>query len=162
MVMNFRSTPFDYRRRLPHLQRDTKPLFVTFHTRNFISLPEPARDLAFDCCLFVHGRSAHLHAFVVMPEHVHLLLSPLHDDDRELIAIRDVLQAIKGVSAHKINRALNRRGPLWDEESFDHVLRSDESLHDKREYIRENPVRRGLAAQPQEYRWLWVNELDEV
>ena len=44
----------------------------------------------------------------------------------------------------------------WDE-FFDHVLRSDESLKDKCEYIRQNPVRRGLVTRPEEYRWLWVS-----
>jgi hypothetical protein len=47
--------------------------------------------------------------------------------------------------------------PVWEEESFDHVLRSDESLEDKREYIRQNPVRAGLVKTLEDYRWLWLN-----
>jgi hypothetical protein len=52
---------------------------------------------------------------------------------------------------------LRLSGPVWQEESFDHVLRSDESLKEKREYIRPNPVRKGLVMQPEEYRWLWMD-----
>jgi hypothetical protein len=55
---------------------------------------------------------------------------------------------------HRINRLLHLSGPAWEEESFDHVLRSDESLKEKCEYIRQNPVRRGLVRLPKDYRWL--------
>jgi len=52
-------------------------------------------------------------------------------------------------------------GPVFGgyvkEESFDHVLRSDESLKEKREYIRQNPMRAGLADRAEDYKWLWVN-----
>ena len=67
------------------------------------------------------------------------------------------MQSLKSVTAHRINKLLRRSGPVWEEESFDHVLRSDESLEDKREYIRQNPVRAGLAKRPEDYRWLWLN-----
>jgi REP-associated tyrosine transposase len=45
---------------------------------------------------------------------------------------------------------------VWQEESFDHVLRSENSFEEKRDYIRQNPVRRGLVKMPENYRWLWV------
>jgi hypothetical protein len=63
---------------------------------------------------------------------------------------------LKSVTAHRINKLLNTSGPVWEEESFDHVLRSDESLLEKCEYIRQNPVQAGLVARPEDYRWLWV------
>jgi hypothetical protein len=47
-------------------------------------------------------------------------------------------------------------GAVWQEESFDHVLRSNESFEQKLEYIRQNPVRAGLVSRPEEYRWLWL------
>ena len=52
---------------------------------------------------------------------------------------------------------MHTSGPVWEEESFDHVLRSDESLKEKCEYIRQNPVRRGLVKNPEDYRWLWID-----
>jgi len=69
----------------------------------------------------------------------------------------DILQRLKGATAHRINKLLGRSGPAWEEESFDHVLRSDESLKETAEYIRQNPVRRGLVKSPEDYRWLWVS-----
>ena len=67
------------------------------------------------------------------------------------------LQCLKSATAHQINKLLHHEGPVWEEESFDHVLRSDESLKEKAEYIRQNPVRRGLLQRPEDYRWLWLN-----
>ena len=67
------------------------------------------------------------------------------------------MQSLKGTTAHRINKLLHRSGAVWQEESFDHVLRSDESLKLKCEYIRQNPVRRGLVQKSEDYRWLWLN-----
>jgi hypothetical protein len=66
------------------------------------------------------------------------------------------VQAIKGSSAHSINKLLGRSGPVWQEEYFDHVVRSYESLRERIEYIRQNPVRRGLARTPEQYPLLWA------
>ena len=49
------------------------------------------------------------------------------------------MKLIKGVSARNVNKLLDRSGPVWQEESFDHVLRSTESFAEKLEYIRQNP-----------------------
>jgi putative transposase len=57
------------------------------------------------------------------------------------------MQAIKGASAHRINRALRRKGKVWEEESFDRALRRDESIVDKVEYILGNPVGGGTGEQ---------------
>jgi REP element-mobilizing transposase RayT len=59
-----------------------------------------------------------------MPDHVHLLLTPLRDLDGNLYSLIEILQGIKSASAHSLNRSLGRSGPVWQEESFDHVLRS--------------------------------------
>jgi hypothetical protein len=73
------------------------------------------------------------------------------------IELIDLLQCLKSATAHRINKLLGRAGPLWEEESFDHVLRSDESLKEKCDYIRQNPVEAGLVQRPEDYRWLWMN-----
>src|SRR5882724_6373500 len=148
---------YRYRRRLPHLQKDDAPLFVTFCTGARIPLPENARDLVFEHCLREDNHRIHLYAVVVMPDHVHLLFQPLRDENGWSFPLVDIMQCMKGATAHRINKLLHRSGPVWEEESFDHVLRSDESLKEKCEYIRQNPVRRGLVQKPEDYRWLWVN-----
>jgi hypothetical protein len=67
------------------------------------------------------------------------------------------MQCLKSATSHRINKLLHCSGPVWEEESFDHVVRSDESLNEKAEYMRQNPVRRGLVERPEDYRWLWIS-----
>ena len=148
---------YRYRRRLPHLQKADAALFVTFCTAARVDLPSEARDLVLEHCLREHGRRVHLCAVVVMPDHVHLLFLPLRNEDGWPVPLVDILQCLKGATAHRMNKLLHRSGPVWEEESFDHVLRSDESLKEKREYIRQNPVKAGLVNRPEDYKWLWVN-----
>lgn len=94
---------------------------------------------------------------VVMPDHVHLILTPLVDDEAmEVYSLAKIMDAIKGASAHKINKALQRKGHFWQPESFDHVLRSSESLDAKTDYLLENPVRCGLVRDWRDYPWLWL------
>jgi len=151
------SPKYRYRRRLPHLQKADCDLFVTFCTLGRTRLPDAARDLVLGHCLREHGNRIRLHAVVIMPDHVHLLLLPLRDPGGWPFPLVTILQCMKSATAHRINKLLHLSGPVWQEESFDHVLRSDESLKEKCEYIRQNPVRRGLVQRAEDYRWLWVN-----
>ena len=80
-----------------------------------------------------------------MPDHVHLLLTPLRDKDGWPFPVVDILQCLKSTMAHRINHLFGISGPVWEEESFDHVLRSDESLKEKYEYIRQNRKRTGFT-----------------
>jgi REP element-mobilizing transposase RayT len=132
---------YQYWRRLPHYQKDDLAVFVTFCCGCLDPLPEAVRDIVVRHCLHDQGTKAAIHAVVVMPDHVHLLLTPLRDLDGNLYSLVEILQ-----------------GPVWQEESFDHVLRSDESFEQKAEYIRQNPIRAGLVKEAADYRWLWVEK----
>jgi len=145
MGRNGMQPKYDYRRRLPHLQKDDHPLFVSFTTNHRWHLPSVARDIVFECCRRQDGKTCDLHAAVVMPDHVHLIYSPLRREDGWSYSLPEIMKAIKGRSAWQINVALKRIGPVWQEEFFDHVLRSNESLVEKVEYISRNPVRAGLV-----------------
>jgi len=73
-----------------------------------------------------------------MPDHVHLICTPYE------LRLWMLLQAIKGSSSHRIKHILSP--PNWQDESFDHILRSGESARAKAEYIINNPARKGLVA----------------
>lgn len=154
-VLAAKPTRSVYKRKLPHIQRRQKTLFVTFSTYRRWQLPESIRETILDHCLHDHGVKLYMHAAVVMPDHVHLLFTPLDDGEGNSYGLAEIMQAIKGASAHTVNRALGRRGRVWQTESFDHVLRSDESARSKGEYICANPVRAGLVVSEDEYPWLW-------
>jgi REP element-mobilizing transposase RayT len=114
------------------------------------------RSLVLECCLHDNGLKFDLRAAVVMPDHVHMIFTPLIDDEgMEVFSLAEIMNGIKGTSAHRINKALGRKGRVWQPESFDHVVRSSEGLDAKIRYVLENPVRRGLAGDWSEYRWLW-------
>src|SRR5450432_862011 len=126
------SHKYDYRRDLPHLQKRGCTLYVTFcKLQRWQPFPQGARDLILTHCLHDHGIRYDLLAAVVMPEHVHLLLTPLVDKQGWPHSLAVILQRLKGVSAHSVNRLMGIAGPVWQEESFDHVLRNDESLAKK-------------------------------
>ena len=146
----------EYRRNLPHYQKSDRAHFVTFTTANNWILPHRARNIVLRCCVELNEKKIELHAAVIMPEHVHLIFTPLRDPSKEEFRLAEILHFIKGFSSHEINKALKRKGPVWLDESFDHVLRSDERLENKIEYVRQNPVRRGLVKFPANYRWLWI------
>lgn len=88
-----------------------------------------------------------LHSFVIMPNHVHLLVTPQID-------ARRWLGPLKGFTAHEANRILERNGePFWQDESYDHAVRTDAEFNRICAYIETNPVKAGLAETPESFRW---------
>ena len=148
-----------YRRNLPHMQKDFTPHFITFVTKLRWILPPIARGLVLSSCCHDHRVKYELYVAVVMPDHVHLILTPLVDQQRnEIYCLIAIMRTIKSASAHLINRQLRRNGAVWQEESFDHVLRSSDGLDAKVNYVLQNPVRKGLAKDWQEYKWSWQRQ----
>lgn len=88
-----------------------------------------------------------LHAWVIMSNHVHLLLCPNVEPAR-------FLQSVKGYTAREANRLLQRSGkPCWQAESYNHWVRDAPEMNRIRRYVENNPVRLGLVASAEEYRW---------
>jgi REP element-mobilizing transposase RayT len=88
-----------------------------------------------------------LHAFVVMPNHVHLLATAA-------VAVPKLTKSLKGITAKRANAMLALTGrPFWQEKSYDHLVRHARELEKIRNYIEWNPVRAGLVKEPSEYRW---------
>jgi len=150
-----RSAKSRYRRDLPHIQFDPKTLFVTFSTHHRWILPEAVRDLVLRHCLHDDGVKLYMHGAVVMPDHVHLVFTPLRDAAGATYGMAVIMNGMKGASAHTVNRVLKRTGRVWQSESFDRMLRSDEDARAVAEYICQNPVRAGLARTEDDYQWLW-------
>jgi putative transposase len=88
-----------------------------------------------------------LHAFVVMPNHVHLLATPK-------VLSGQWLAPLKGFTAHGANALLGIHGqPFWQDESYDRLVRTGAEFNRIQAYIEWNPVTAGLAADPAQYRW---------
>jgi REP element-mobilizing transposase RayT len=145
-----------YRRNLPHMQRDFTSHFITFCTKLRRDLPDWARDIVLASCVHDHGKKYRLRVAVVMPDHVHLILMPgINEGRHEIVSLVEIMKAIKSASAHMINRKIGNHGAIWQEESFDRVVRSSESLDAKIAYILDNPVRKGLVDSWRHYKWVW-------
>jgi len=146
-------------RRLPHWQWPGSVYLLTFRT-NGLELSPAARDIVLAACLSQHGQTIDLHAVVVMPDHVHLILQPLRAEgcaDRTQEApVHDlgcISHSIKSFSAHEINRVLERHGRVWQADRFDRIIRDEAEYREKLEYVRNNPVKRGLADDADAYPW---------
>jgi putative transposase len=138
-----------YRRRLPHWNLQGFTYFITFRVRGFSEKPLETPELAAlveESIWFGYGHRYRLDAYVIMPDHVHLLIEPLNHWD-----LSSILKGLKGFTAREINKMLRRKGPFWQDENFDHLIRNDKDWLDKFNYIHLNPVKAGQVEQPQDY-----------
>jgi putative transposase len=88
-----------------------------------------------------------LYAYVIMPNHVHILIQPQ-------VPLARITGSIKGVSARRANLALGRvRQLFWQDESFDHWVRNGTEFQRICSYIERNPVTAGLAQRPEDWPW---------
>jgi type I restriction enzyme R subunit/putative DNA methylase len=88
-----------------------------------------------------------LHAWVVMANHVHLLVHPF-------IKSSEAIRRIKGRTAREANLTLCRTGePFWQAESYDHWVRNAQEMTGIARYIENNPVTAGLTMRAEDYRW---------
>jgi putative transposase len=176
-----------YERRLPHFDATGDPLFVTFRLHgslpaNRIFAPEPlatsgkafvAMDRILDQAATgprhlqrpeiaelvvsaIHDGDSKfhrykLHAYVVMSNHVHILLTPN-------VPSTKWLGPLKGFTAHRANELMGTHGrAFWQDESYDHRVRSGAEFNRIQEYIEENPVKAGLTHDARCYRWSSAN-----
>jgi putative transposase len=88
-----------------------------------------------------------LRAWVLMINHVHILIYPK-------ATLSKITKSIKNFSARQANAILGRTGqPFWQDESYDHWVRSRDELEKIVRYIEENPVRTGLVKSAEDWRW---------
>ena len=114
-------------------------------------------DLAAGAINFHAGQRFDLHAWAVMPNHIHSVLRP-----RPGFTLSDILKSWKGFTARKANGILKRTGQhFWQDESYDHLIRDDEDPHRCCHYTTMNPVNARLCAQPEDWKWSSAYHLKE-
>lgn len=123
--------------------------FVTTHTwqrRKLFQKEAPARILL-EQVLSCRERGFYkLHAFVIMPDHLHLLLTPA-----EQTSLEKAMQMIKGGSAHKIRHGLQYQAPVWQPGFHDRWMRDADEYQSRLRYIAENPVSVRLVERAEDY-----------
>lgn len=172
-----------YRRRLPHWIPDQAIIFLTWRLAGSLPQPSPDIDVTDNTAhlrllqqdgqldrrhcgpawlqdpriasivsnALRHGETVRqfytLHAWVIMPNHIHVILEPR-------IALPTIMRWLKGRTGRVANRILGRTGkPFWQDESFDHWVRSREELRQLIGYVERNPVKAKLVQAEEDWPW---------
>ncbi len=136
--------------KLKHLYIKDYPYTVTTVTlhREPIFKESKTADILLEAILF--GRKQrwyYLLSFVIMPDHMHLILIPRDKN------ISECMKSIKGFSARRINSLLDRKGSIWQDGFYDYILDSEEKVLGRMKYIEDNPVRKGMVTCPESYHY---------
>ena len=147
------------RRSLPHWPIGGRTYFVTFRTWSGV-LNDAERQIVLQACLHWHGDRMQVHLVTVMPDHVHLLITPGKVSDDSWHSIESLMHSIKSYSAHEIARARGQAGPVWQDEYFDRIVRDELEYVEKFNYMLMNPVKAGLVISAQEYSFTAMPEMN--
>jgi putative transposase len=123
-----------------HFNRCREHFLDTCHGRCLLQRPELAQIVA-DSLLHFDGERYHMGDFVVMPTHVHLLAGFASAD-----AMAKQCDSWLHFTAFRINKAIGEKGKFWQQEPFDHLVRSLEQYDYLRQYIADNPLKAGLKS----------------
>ncbi len=111
----------------------------------------------------LHPQYYHLHAFCLMPNHVHLLVDtqdipapPARKKNISFTALTYALWLLKGRTGHACQKLLGQSGRFWGRESYDHVVRSNDEFQRILFYIVNNPVKAGLVDRWQDWPYTFV------
>jgi putative transposase len=137
---------------LKRYQGTKQPHFVTFSTYQRLPLLTQSwmRDLFLQCVEQTRRKYRFLvYGYVVMPEHVHLLMS-----EPENTLLFKAIQALKIALSRRAMRYRSAGvGPFWQKRYYDHNVRSHESFEAKLGYMHRNPVKRGLVPKAEDWNW---------
>lgn len=140
------------RRHLPHWTLEESTYFITFRVRDGkFSIEEQKRVL--EHIKLGNAKFYNLLAAQVMPDHVHVLLQP-----RPGFELARIMRGMKGASARKLNQARGETGSVWQDESYDRIVRDYDELIQKLEYMLNNPVKKKLCEDPWTYHGWYYNE----
>jgi len=105
-----------------------------------------AATIAEDALLHFQGDRFALSAWCVMPNHVHVVVTPFRE-----FSLPNLLHSWKSYSAHEVNKALAREGKVWEEEAFDHLVRNERAFSRFVNYTENNPVKARLCERPEDW-----------
>jgi len=110
-------------------------------------------DLVAESIHYRDGKVFELVAFCIMPNHVHLVFTPLEKAEDVFYSLTEILQSLKRHTARQSNLILGRSGAFWQDESYDHIIRDEAELERIVKYVVNNPVKAGLVNDPSKWKW---------
>ena len=102
---------------------------------------------------FHDGKWFDVIAYCLMPNHVHLVITPFEKTADQEYSLSEILHNIKRNSAKQSNKILGRTGDFWQHESYDHFIRDDAELERVVKYVLHNPVKAGLCSEWTDWQW---------
>jgi putative transposase len=140
------------RRNLPHWCQNNSVYFVTYSLLEG-KFTDNEKQIIYNHLIEKNNKHYKLHAFTVMSNHVHLIFECILG-----YSLSNTMKGIKGVSAYKINKYRNAKGSIWQDESFDRIIRDEKEYNEKLVYIYNNAFKAGLVDNPEDYKWWYFNE----
>ncbi len=151
-----------YRQFLPHYRSPGSIYHCRFSVDERYLLTEAWMfEFVENAILTDHKEECLIHAYVIMPNHAHVIVQPIpriNDplawcDISEFYPLERITGKMKGRSSRLINQRVGRSGTLWQGESFDRTIRNMRDLENAIDYLHHNPVRWKLVEFPEQYRW---------
>jgi REP element-mobilizing transposase RayT len=145
-----------YRRHLPHWRARGHLYFLTWRVhKKQDDLTSVEKDQVMSALKHFDGKRYKLVGYVVMNDHVHVLVWP--EDEYPL---EDIVHSWKSYTAHMLQQECRRKGKIWQDESFDRIVRDEQELYKEMQYILNNPRKRW--PEMDEYRWVWCKGMDRM
>ena len=107
------------------------------------------RDIVMESIRYLDGKKYVLYAAVILPDHFHLIIQPMEKGKDTYYSLSEIMHDIKSFTAHIIGK------PIWQHENFDRIIRDNEELFEKINYMMKNPVKAGLVEDYNTYKWLF-------
>ena len=140
------------KRRLPHWNYPDSTYFVTWRLHGSQNkLDGDERTLIVDALRHFDLKRYQLFCFVIMDDHV---LFRLYDTEK----LSGLLHTWKSLTANRLQRQSGRQGPVWQDESYDRIVRNEKEFYDEARYVLNNPYKRWKV---EEYTWLFWRHPDE-
>jgi len=167
-----------YRRNLPHFELPGSLYFLSFRTADRLTLSDSAKDIVLSSFHFHDKKKYHLHACVIMDDHAHCILQPIDVmkkaqagtpvpprpeipmQPHEYHSLAQITHSIKSYSSNRIQKLLNRKSRIWQDENYDRIIRDEKEYLKKMNYIVNNPVKAGFVEEFEDYKWLFVAVID--
>jgi REP-associated tyrosine transposase len=124
---------------------------------HWLARPDIAGILG-EALLYRDGQEYELHAYCIMPNHVHAVLGPTRGESSREIRLNEILGKLKRHTARQANTVLGRKGPFWQDESYDHVIRESGEFINIVRYVLNNPVKAGFVSKWQDWPWTYCRD----
>ena len=115
-------------------------------------------EIVLNALKYFDGTRYRLHAWCVMPNHVHVVFTTLPTGAELQSHLIPILHSWKSYTAHRANKVLRRVGPFWQDEYYDRLIRSDNELAHYIHYTLQNPVKANLSEDWKEWAWSGCSE----